>query len=97
VSWNWLLQDFCHVQEAEGGARRTQVPEVDEEHLLDTCLSHVQKAGVSASFALGAYFHTEASHAVRGSALADLQHVVEDLLKVSSTLEFKYSTLKSVC
>lgn len=80
----------------KGGARRTQVPEVDEEHLLDTCLSHVQKAGVSASFALGAYFHTEASHAVRGSALADLQHVVEDLLKVSSTLEFKYSTLKRV-
>ena len=80
----------------KGGARRTQVPEVDEEHVLDTCLSHVQKAGVSASFALGAYFHTEASHAVRGSALADLQHVVEDLLKVSSTLEFKYSTLKRV-
>ena len=80
----------------KGGARRRQVPDVDEEHLLDTCLSHVQKAGVCASFCLGAYFHLESSNAVRGSALGEVQHVIRDLLKVSPTLEFKYSTLKSV-
>lgn len=80
----------------KGGARRRQVPDVDEEHLLDTCLSHVQKAGVCANFCLGAYFHLESSNAVRGSALGEVQHVIRDLLKVSPTLEFKYSTLKSV-
>ena len=65
----------------KGGARRRQVPDVDEEHLLDTCLSHVQKAGVCASFCLGAYFHLESSNAVRGSALGEVQHVIRDLLE----------------
>ena len=28
-----------------GGARRTPVPQIDDEHLLDVCLSHVKKVG----------------------------------------------------
>ena len=49
-----------------GGARRTPVPEIDDEHLLDTCLSHVRKLGETGAFALGKYLKTEVTHAVRG-------------------------------
>ena len=90
-----------------GGARRTPVPEIDDEHLLDTCLSHVRKLGETGAFALGKYLKTEVTHAVRGAALADLLYLLEEFHKVSPTLkscftqvlspslEFKYSTLKS--
>ena len=71
------------------------MPEIDDEHLLDTCLSHVKKLGETGAFALGKYLKTGATHAVRGAALADLLHLLEELHKVSPSLEFKYSTLKS--
>ena len=78
-----------------GGPRRTPVPEIDEEHLLDICLSHVKKVGEAGAFALGKYMKTEASHAVKGAALADLLYLLEEFHKVSPSLEFKYSTLKT--
>ena len=77
------------------GPRRTPVPEIDEEHLLDICLSHVKKVGEAGAFALGKYMKTEASHAVKGAALADLLYLLEGFHKVSASLEFKYSTLKT--
>eukprot|EP00435_Cladocopium_sp_Y103_P022464 s3503_g5.t1 len=77
-----------------GGPWRTPVPEIDEERLLDICLSHVKKAGEAGAFALGRCMQTEASHAVKGAALADLLYLLEEFHKVSPSLEFKYSTLK---
>ena len=73
------------------------MPEIDDEHLLDTCLSHVRKLGETGAFALGKYLKTEVTHAVRGAALADLLYLLEEFHKVSPSLslEFKYSTLKS--
>ena len=71
------------------------MPEIDDEHLLDTCLSHVRKLGETGAFALGKYLETEVSHAVRGAALADLLYLLEKFHKVSPSLEFTYSTLKS--
>lgn len=32
-------------KKGRGGARRNKVPEVDEEHLLDSLLSHARKLG----------------------------------------------------
>ena len=78
-----------------GGPRRTPVPQIDDEHLLDTCMSHVKKHGEAAAFALGPYFKLEASQAVKGVALGDNQHLLAELWKVSPTLEFKYSSLKA--
>ena len=78
-----------------GGARRTPVPEIDDEHLLDTYLSHVRKLGETGAFALGKYLKTEVTHAVRGAAPAGLLYLLEEFHKVSPSLEFKYSTLKS--
>ena len=70
-----------------GGARRTPVPEIDDEHLLDTCLSHVRKLGETGAFALGKYLKTEVTHAVRGAALADLLYLLEEFHKVSPALK----------
>lgn len=78
-----------------GGPRRTPVPQIDDERLLDTLLTHVKKVGAGQAFALGPYLHMEASQAVKGAALGDLLHVLEALHRVSPTLEFKYSSLKS--
>ena len=78
-----------------GGPRRTPVSEIDEEHLLDICLSHVKKVGEAGACALGKYMKTEASHAVKGAVLADLLYLLEEFHQVSPSLEFKYSTLKT--
>lgn len=78
-----------------GGARRTPVPQIDDEHLLDVCLSHVKKAGEAHAFAFGPYLKMEKSQAVRGGPLGDLQHLLAEFCKVSPTLEFKYSSLKA--
>ena len=78
-----------------GGARRTPVPEIDDEHLLDTCLSHVRKLGETGAFALGKYLKTEVTHAVRGAALADLLYLLEEFHRLSPSVEVQYSTLKS--
>ena len=58
-------------------------------------LSHVRKLGETGAFALGKYLKTEVTHAVRGAALADLLYLLEEFHKVSPSLEFKYSTLKT--
>ena len=78
-----------------GGARRTPVPQIDDEHLLDVCLSHVKKVGEAHAFAFGPYLKMEKSQAVRGGPLGDLQHLLAEFCKVSPSLEFKYSSLKA--
>ena len=70
------------------------MPQIDEEHLLDVCTSHVKKVGEAAAFAMGPYLSMDASQAVRGGPLGDVDLLV-DLGKVSPTLEFKYSSLKA--
>ena len=71
------------------------MPQIDDEHLLDVCLSHVKKVGGAHAFVFGPYLKMESTQAVRGGALGDLQYLLADLRKVSPTLEFKYSSLKS--
>ena len=71
------------------------MPQIDEEHLLDVCMSHVKKVGEAAAFAMGPYLSMDASQAVRGGPLGDVAHLLVDLGKVSPTLEFKYSSLKA--
>ena len=71
------------------------MPQIDDEHLLDVCLSHVKKVGEAHAFAFGPYLKMESTQAVRGGALGDLQYLLADLCKGSPTLEFKYSNLKS--
>ena len=78
-----------------GGASRTPVPEIDDEHLLDVCLSHVKKVGEAHAFAFQPYLKMEKSQAVRGGPLGDLQQLLAEFCKVSPTLEFKYSSLKA--
>lgn len=78
-----------------GGASRTPVPQIDDERLLDVCLSHVKKVGEAHAFAFGPYLKMEKSQAVRGWPLGDLQQLLAEFCKVSPTLEFTYSSLKA--
>lgn len=78
----------------KGGPRRAKVPEIDQEHLVDTFLSHVRKVGEAAAFNLGEYKHLDAAQGVKGSALADQLPLLQMLHKVSPTLVFKYSQVK---
>ena len=70
------------------------MPEIDQEHLVDTFLSHVKNVGEAAAFNLGQYKHLDAAQGVKGSALADQVPLLQMLCKVSPTLVFKYSQVK---
>ena len=70
------------------------MPEIDQEHLVDTFLSHVKSVGEAAAFNLGQYKHLDAAQGVKGSALADQVPLLQMLYKVSPTLVFKYSQVK---
>ena len=77
----------------KGGPRRAKAPEIDQEHLADTFLSHVKTVGGAAAFNLGQYKNLDAAQGVKGSALADQLPLLQMLYKVSPTLVFK--TVKS--
>ena len=81
-------------KKGRGGARRNKVPEVDEEHLLDSLLSHARKLGGHA-FVMGKYWKLETSQSVKGDSMADLLPLLQVLGSVCPSLEFKYSTLKN--
>ena len=70
------------------------MPGIDQEHLVDTFLSHVSKVGEAAAFNLGEYKHLDAAQGVKGSALADQLPLLQMLHRVSPTLVFKYSQVK---
>eukprot|EP00438_Fugacium_kawagutii_P020278 Skav227635 [mRNA] locus=scaffold3692:120265:121308:+ [translate_table: standard] len=80
---------------SRGGARRKAAPEIDEEHLVDTFLSHVKTVGVTAAFCMGPYLHLQASQAVKGGPLGELLPLVLELVKVSPSLQYKYCHLKA--
>lgn len=80
---------------SRGGARRKAVPAIDGEHLLDTFLGHVKTVGVAAAFCLGPYLSLQSSQAVKGGPLGELLPLVQELTKVSPSLQFKYCHLKA--
>ena len=51
----------AHRVMGKGRPRRAKVPEIDQEHLVDTFLSHVKSVGEAAAFNLGQYKHLDAA------------------------------------
>ena len=82
-------------QGGRGGPRRNKVPDIDVEHLLDILNGYVRKVGVKHAFCFGKYHNLTREQAVVASSLCDMEDLVADLHKVSHSLEFKYSDLKT--
>jgi hypothetical protein len=73
---------------------RPAVPMYDKDMLKQVLFEQVQKRGVENAFEMGTYLNLPVSHAVRGSALAQLCPVMLILVKVSPFMMFLYKVFE---
>jgi len=75
---------------------RQPVPAYDRDLLRDCLGKHVVERGVKRAFDLGEYAHVPVAHAVRGTALAQQEHLLRALLTAAPAAEVHYRDVKQV-